>query len=154
MSTITSANSSLIITPRLAGVLSGLLPALVGAGFPIQGYASDDAFTFEQTDSAEVRKGVDGIMSAGWLPRLTKQPITLQADSPSIKFFETLIGASDTQREIIFLDGILTLQSIGTTYALVKGVLSRITAVPPAKKVLEPVSYEITWDLVQPAPVV
>lgn len=154
MSTITSANSSLILTPRLAGLLSGLLPALAGVGFAVQGYASDDAFAVDTVDAAEARMGVDGRMSAGYLPRMTKQTITLQADSPSIKTFETLIGAQDTVREVIFLDGILTLPSIETSYALSKGVLTRLTPIPPAKRVLEPVSYELTWELVQPAPVV
>jgi hypothetical protein len=154
VSTITSTNSSLHIAPRLAGAFSGLLPALAGAGFPVQGYASDDAFTFDAVDSAEARMGVDGIMSAGYLPRMNKQAITLQADSPSIAAFEALIGAQDTLREVILLDGILTLPATGRSYALVKGVLTRLTPVPPAKKVLEPVSYEITWNLVQPAPVV
>lgn len=153
MTTITSANSSLILTPRLGGNLSGLLPALAGVGFPVQGYASDDAFAVETVDSAEARIGVDGIMSAGYLPRLTKQTITLQADSPSIRAFEALIGAQDTVREVIFLDGVLTLPSVETTYALSKGALTRLTPIPPAKKVLEPVSYEITWGLIQPAPV-
>jgi hypothetical protein len=154
VSTITSANSSLVLTPRLAGSLSGLLPALAGVGFPVQGYSSDDAFATETVDTAEARMGVDGIMSAGWLPRMTKQTITLQADSPSVPLFEALVGAQDTVREVIFLDGILTLPSIGTSYALIKGVLTRTTPIPPAKRVLEPVTYELTWGSVQPAPVV
>jgi hypothetical protein len=154
VSTITSANSSLVLTPRLAGILSGLLPALAGVGFPVQGYASDDAFATDTVDSAEARMGVDGEMSVGYLPRLTKQTITLQADSPSIQLFEALIGAQDTIREVILLDGILTLPAIGTSYALIKGALTRITAIPPAKRVLEPVTYELTWGKIQPAPVV
>jgi hypothetical protein len=155
VSTITSANSSLVLTPRLtSAVLSGLLPALAGVGFPVQGYASDDAFATDAVDSAEARVGVDGIMSAGWLPRLTKQTITLQADSPSLQLFNALVGAQDALREVIFLDGVLTLPSVGITYALVKGVMTRITPIIPAKKVLEPVTYEITWGTVQPAPVV
>lgn len=154
MSTITSANSSFILTPRLAGILSGLLPALAGVGFPVQGYASDDAFATDTVDAAEARIGVDGVMSAGYLPRLVKQTITLQADSPSIQAFEALVGAQDTVKEVIFLDGILTLPSIGTTYALIKGALTRLTPIPPAKRVLEPVSYEITWGQIQPAPAV
>jgi hypothetical protein len=151
--TITSANSSLILTPRLAGILSGLLPALAGAGFAVQGYSTDDAFATDTVDSAEARMGVDGILSAGYLPRMTKQTITLSPDSPSILSFEALIGAQDTVREVIFLDGILTLPSVNHTYALVNGVLTRLTPIAPAKRVLEPVSYEITWGLIQPAPV-
>lgn len=146
MSTITSANSALTLSVRLAG----LFPT---GPFSVQGYASDDAFATETVDAAEARMGVDGIMSGGYLPRMTKQTITLQADSPSIALFETWVGAQDVVKEIFYGDGILTLPSIGRTYALVKGILTRITPIPPAKKVLEPVTYEITWELVQPAPV-
>lgn len=153
MSTITSANSSLVLTPRLAGVLSGLLPALAGVGFPVQGYATDDAFATETVDSVEARKGVDGRASFGYLPRLTKQTITLQADSPSLPLFNAIVSAQDSIREVIPLDGILTLPSINNTYALVNGALTRITPIPPGKRVLDPVTYEITWDEVQPAPV-
>lgn len=147
MSTITSANSSLVLTARLAG----LFPA---GPFAVQGYASDDAFATDAVVSAEARMGVDGRMSAGYIPRMTPQTITLQADSPSIQAFETLIGAQDAIREVIFLDGVLTLPSTEHSYALVKGVLTRLTPIPPAKKVLEPVTYEITWETVQAAPVV
>lgn len=146
MSTITSANSSLVLTARLAG----LFPA---GPFAVQGYASDDAFAADAVDTAEARMGVDGKMSAGYLPHMTPQTITLQADSPSIRLFETLVGAQDAVKEVIFLDGILTLPSVGTTYALVKGVLTRLTPIPPAKKVLEPVTYTVTWEAVQPAPI-
>lgn len=153
MSTITSANSSLLINPRLLGSFSGLLPAVAGVGFPVQGYASDDAFATEAVDTAEARIGVDANMSAGYLPHLTKQVITLQADSVSIPLFDTLVGAQDSLREVVFLDGILTLPSLGKSYVLTKGVLTRFTPIPPAKKVLEPVTYEITWNVVQPVPV-
>jgi hypothetical protein len=146
VSTITSANASFIITPRLAG--------LIGVGlFAVQGFASDDAFATDTVDSAEARMGVDGHASFGYLPRLTKQTITLQADSPSIPLFEQIVAAQDIQKEVVLLDGILTLRSVNHSYALVKGALTRITVIPPAKKVLEPVTYEITWELIQPAPV-
>lgn len=146
MSTITAANSSFVITVRALG----LFPA---GPFAVQGYASDDAFATETVDSAEARIGVDGRMSAGYLPRLTKQTITLQADSPSIQMFETWIGGQDVVKEVFFADAVLTLKSTGRTFALIKGALTRITPIPPAKKVLEPVTYEITWEIVQPAPV-
>ena len=71
--TITSANSVFTI------VIAGLFPAPV----QLQGYASDKAFTTEALDLAEVQMGVDGRMTAGFVPNPTKQTITLQADSPS-----------------------------------------------------------------------
>ena len=154
MGSITNANSSLVITPRLAGALSGLLPALAGAGINVQGYSSDDAFATEAVDTAETRIGVDGLMSAGYLPRLNKMSITLSPDSITLPVFNALVGVQDQIKELILLDGILTLQSINTTFALVNGVMSRITPIPPGKKVLDPVSYELTWWQITPAPMV
>lgn len=154
MSTITSANSSLVLTPRLSAAISALLPAIAGVGFPVQGYATDDAFATDTVDSVEARKGVDGRTSFGYLPRLTKQTITLQADSPSIQLFDAIVNAQDAIQEVIELDGVLTLPSVNSSYALVQGALTRITPIRPAKRVLEPVSYELTWHAVQSAPVV
>lgn len=150
---ITSANSSFRLTPQLSSsVLSGLLPALAGIGFEVVGYASDDAFATDSVDVVEARKGVDGRASFGYTPYLTKQTITLQADSPTISIFETLLGAMNTLRQPILMDGQLGLPSVGRTYALITGALTRSTPIAPAKKVLEPVTYEITWDAVQPSP--
>lgn len=154
MGSISNANSSLVITPRLAGALSGLLPALAGAGINVQGYSSDDAFATEAVDIAETHIGVDGLMSAGYLPRLNKMSITLSPDSITLPVFNALVGVQDQIKELILLDGILTLQSINTTFALINGVMSRITPIPPGKKVLNPVSYELTWWQITPAPMV
>jgi hypothetical protein len=73
-------------------------------------------------------------MSAGYLPHLTKQVITLQADSVSIPLFDTLVGAQDSLREVVYLDGILTLPSLGKSYVLTKGVLTRIHADTPGQE--------------------
>lgn len=151
---ITSANSEFTLTPQLgSSVLAGLLPALAGAGFLVQGYASDDAFATEATDVVEARKGVDGKASFGFTPYFTPQTITLQADSPSIAVFDTLINAQKTLRQPVILDGSLLIPSIGKTYALSNGALTRVTAIPPGRKVLEPVVYTITWDDITGAPV-
>lgn len=152
MGTITSANSDFRLIPVVGSAAALLLPALAGVGFPVQGYATDDAFATDMVETAIARMGVDARMSAGWVPRLTPQQITLQSDSPSIPLFEALVGAQDSIREVIFLNGALALPSVNTGYALTNGVLTRITPVRPAKRVLEPVQYEITWESCVPAP--
>lgn len=154
MATITSANSSFRLVPVIGSVAASLLPALAGVGFKVQGYASDDAFSSDMVEAAQARIGVDGRMSAGYVPRLTPQQITLQADSPSIPLFDALVGAQDSIREVIFVDGSISLPSVNTTYVLTNGVLTRLTPIRPAKKVLEPVQYEITWESCVPAPLV
>lgn len=146
MGTITSANSNLTFTVR------GPVGIVVGP-FTVQGYATDDAFATEAVESAIAVMGVDGRMSAGWVPRLTKQIINLQADSPSIALFEAWDGAQQTLRDVLKADGALSYPGLSKGYALVNGVLTRVTTMPAARRVLEPVVYEITWGLVQPAPI-
>lgn len=153
MGTITNTNSSFRLIPQVGGIAASLLPALAGVGFEVQGYASDDAFATDTVDTVEARKGVDNKASFGYLPRLTKQTVTLQADSPSITLFETLVSAQDAIQEVILLDGILALPSVGRSYALVQGALTRITPIAPGKRVLEPVTYELTWDTCTPSPI-
>lgn len=146
MATITSANAKLTFTVRgPAGVVVG--------PFTVQGYASDDAFVTEVADSAEAVMGVDGRMSAGFVPFITRQTITLQADSPSIALFEAWLGAQQVLKDMLFADGALSLPGLQKSYALIKGALTRITPIPQAKRVLQPVTYEIAWETVQPAPI-
>lgn len=147
MSTITAANSKLTFTIRASNGVP-----IVGP-FTCKGYASDDAFATEVADAAEARIGVDGIMSAGLTPFLTKQTITFAADSESIPLFENWLGAQKRLGDLLFADGFLSYPGLTKGYALVKGALTRITPMPQAKKVLEPMTYEITWADTQPAPV-
>ena len=143
---ITSANSVLTIAPRAAGLIGS------GGAFTVEGFASDSAFMAEDVDIAEARMGVDGKASFGYTPYLVKQTITLQADSPSITLFEAIVGAQNTLRQPIILDSILSLPAVSKNYVFTKGALTRLTPFPPGKKVLEPVSYELTWETVAAVP--
>ena len=145
MGTITSANAKQTITVRgPAGVVVG--------PFTLQGFASDDAFVTEVADSAEAIMGVDGQLSAGFVPFPVKQTITLQANSPSIALFDAWLGAQQVLKDVLTADGVLALPGLQKAYAQVKGFLTRVTPIPQAKRVLQPVTYEITWEAVQPAP--
>lgn len=136
--TITSANSVLTL------VVAGLFPAPV----QIQGYASDKAFTMDAIDLAEVQMGVDGRMTAGFVPNPSKQVITLQADSPSKDFFATVVQAMKTAREIYYFSGTLALPSTGEIFTLTRGILTNGKQIPDAQKVLQPVDFSITWQSV------
>ena len=136
--TITSANSVFTI------VIAGLFPTPV----QLQGYASDKAFTAEALDLAEVQMGVDGRMTAGFVPNPTKQTITLQADSPSKDIFTALIQAMKTAREVFYISGTIALPSTGESFTLTRGILTNAKQIPDAQKVLQPVDYVITWESV------
>jgi hypothetical protein len=140
--TITSANSVYTLS------IDGLYPVPQ----QLQGYAADGSFATETVDIAETRMGVDGLMSAGWLPRMTPQTITLQADSISIDLFENWSSAQDVVREIYWASGLISMPSIGKKYTMTRGVLTKYQAVADNKKVLDPRTFTITWGSIQPAP--
>lgn len=134
--TITSANSVFTI------VVPGLFPAPV----QLRGYSSDKAFITEALALAEVNMGVDGRLTAGYVPNPTVQDITLQADSPARKIFSAIIAATKVRREVFFITGNIDLPSTGETYALRRGVLTKAHQIPGAQKVLQPKDYQITWE--------
>lgn len=120
----------------------------------IQGFATDSAFLFDTPAMAEAMIGVDGIMSAGFLPFIVRQTISLQADSPSGRYFDDLITATKAAREIAWLYGSVALPSLGLSYTLTKGVLEQGTPAPPVGKTLQARSFQIAWNDVQPVPLV
>lgn len=140
--TLTAANSVYLLSVR--GVYT--------TAQPLQGYSTDRAFETEAPTTAQVVKGVDGYMSAGFVPFTTKQTITLQADSPSIELFENWLAAMKQAREIIYADGTLNIPSVQRKYAMTKGVLLTPSPVPGAAKILEPRAFVIEWDTIDPAP--
>ena len=137
-STITSANSVFTL------VVAGLFPAPV----QLKGYASDKAFTTEAVDLAEVQMGVDGRMTAGFVPNPVKQTITLQADSPSKDIFTAVIQAMKTAREVFYISGSISLPSTGESFTLTRGILTNAKQIPDAQKVLQPMDFVITWESV------
>lgn len=129
------------------------IPGLYPVPQKIEGYATDEALGMEQVESAEVMKGVDGKMSAAWIPSLKKQAITIQPDSPSYKLFLDWMQANETARDIYYANATLAIPAIGYKYNMVSGVMSKQTPIPDIKKILQPLKFEITWDEVSGAEV-
>lgn len=120
----------------------------------IEGFASDAAFLFDTPAVAEAMIGVDAKMSAGYLPSITRQTITLQADSASVRYFEDLFSATKAAREIAWMYGSVALPSVGKSFILTKGVLEQMTQAPPVGKILQPQTFQIAWNDVQAVPLV
>lgn len=139
--TITSANSTFVLA----------IPGVFPVPLPIQGYAADAAFAVESFDTAQALMGVDGRMSAGYTPEVKKLTVTLQADSPSLEVFDAWLGAMESAREVFFADATIVIPSISKTYNCRKGVLTNTPKLPEAKKVLQPVTYTITFEAIEPA---
>lgn len=137
MATITSTNSIYtIIVPQLS-ILHQL-----------QGYAANDAFDTETLEITENRVGVDGLKSAGYLPRIYNQAISLQADSQSILIFEIIYSVMQQSREIVTMEGEIVLPSVNKKYIMTFGTMLNYTPVAPVKNVLEPQQFSINWGTI------
>lgn len=141
MSTLTSANSVLYLA------VAGVFPVAQ----KIEGYATDDAFAFEAVQPAQAVMGVDGRMSAGYTPFMSIQTISIQADSPSLIVFEAYLAAMKTAREVFYCNGTLGIPSTNRKYAMSRGVLTQISPAPTARTILQPRTFQITWQDVSPA---
>lgn len=140
---ITAANSIYMIA------ILGLYPIPQ----QLQGYAADAAFDTEAADSAEIVIGVDGIMSAGFVPFVTKQTINIMPDSPSSLLFEDWMAAQKAAREVYYANASVTLPSVNRAYVLTNGILTSFPAIPGTRKVLQARAFTITWESINPVPV-
>jgi hypothetical protein len=142
MSTLTAANSILAIA----------ITDLYSSPQTIQGYAVDDAFEAESVEQAEVKMGVDGILSGGKVFNPYPMTIHLMPTSPSVAIFETWRSQQDAQVDVFNAAGSIILPSTGMKYTLVNGFLTKATPFPAVKKTLDMLVYEITWNLIVSAP--
>lgn len=139
--TITSANSVYLLA------ISSLYPVPQ----QLQGFAAEAAFETESIEPAQVVMGVDGRMSAGYVPVVNMQTVTLQADSASCDLFESWLAIQKTLNDVLYATGTIIIPGTGKKYALTQGVLSGIVQVPAAHKILQPRAFKITWADISPA---
>jgi hypothetical protein len=140
---ITSADASYVIT--VGGVFTSPVQ--------LQRFSADDIYGTEPIETGELSMGVDGKLSSGYIFVPIKQTIMLQADSPSNAIFDAWNAAERTLVQKLPAQGIITLRSIGTSWACINGFLTSYLPIPDAKKILQPRKFGITWELIQPAPV-
>lgn len=142
--TITSANAKFTLT---------VLPILP-VPFLLQGYSADSAFLIDSMQAAEAVMGVDGKLSAGFVPAPTPVNIKLMPDSPSIEIFENWLAAEKAAKELFWAYATIALPSLGKSYVCSKGALTAITQAPPAGKVLQAQDFTILFEDVQAVPLV
>jgi len=141
---ITSANSTLVL--GVAGLFT--VPQA------LQGFGADDAYSIDSVDVSEVIMGVDGIMSAGWIPQIKTMNVTLQADSKSNTFFEAWYAAQEVARNTYAAFGSINQPAVNKTYSLSNGILSNFTPLADSKKVLQPRKFQIKFEMILSAPLV
>lgn len=136
LKTITAANSVYMLT----------IPGLFVTPQQLQGYAADAAFATAAVRNAENVIGVDGRMSSGFVFALREQTITMQADSPSNDLFDAWDAAQQAAGEIFYCSCIITIPSLGKSWAGPKGTLSNFTPLPDVRRTLQPRTFGITWE--------
>lgn len=142
MGTITSADA----------VLTLMVVPLFPIPQQIQGFATDDIYNIQKIKSVETRMGVDGVLSGGFVFKEVVQEIMLQADSASNAFFDTWWLQMQATKGTYPAVGTIQLPSIKTKFVQSVGFLTGYTPAPQAKGVLQPRSYDITWQTIAPAP--
>jgi hypothetical protein len=137
---ITSLDAVIILT----------IPGVYPSGFQLQGWKTDDIFDVASYKPNITRMGVDGILSAGkqFAPRVTK--IHLEASSESQQVFDDWINAENTPPiDTIPASMTVMFPANGQEYSCYQGILTDYKDAPDGKKVLDPLTYEITWELIQ-----
>lgn len=127
-------------------------PILFPVPVQLQGFAADDVFDVDQVKVNEVVMGVDGFLSAGFVWNERTQNITLQGDSASNDFFDTLNAQQEATQDSYELQGIVVLLGIATKFAMTRGFLTMYSPTPPVKKIIQPRRYQITWQRIAPLP--
>lgn len=133
-------------------VLTLNIPLVFPSPQQIQGFANDEVFDIPALKSAETMMGVDGILSVGFVFVPVIQTISLQADSASNLTFDAWWAQMQATKQTYLASGLIKLPSVATKYTLVGGALTSYKPAPNAKRLLQPRSYEITWQSIAPAP--
>lgn len=138
--TLTSANG--VFTLRVVGLFD--VPQL------LQGFGPDDSWDPENFSTAETKRGVDGRLSAGYVFGERKIGVTLQADSPSVDFFEGWFAAEEAVREKYVAHGELFLPSTQKIYQLTTGFLVDYSPFPKGGKILSEQKFGLIWEMITP----
>jgi hypothetical protein len=140
--TLTTANSVLLLS------VDTIFPVAV----QITGFSADDITNSDAVTSKEMSMGIDGRLSAGFVPVAIPQNIVLQSDSLSVDFFEQWISYEASTAETYFATGTLLIPSLEKSYTMNRGVLMSHAAMPSLRKTAQPRTFMINWESVIPAP--
>jgi hypothetical protein len=140
MASITGANAVIMLW----------VPNLFPIPTQLQFFATDDVYETDPLQSAEVQMGVDGHLSAGWVAVPVEQRYALQADSPSVAFFDSVWAASQQVRDVYFIQGQVKLPNLGKKWVQTNGILSDYKPQPDVKKLLQAQKFRITWESTLP----
>jgi hypothetical protein len=117
----------------------------------LQGFAADNVTGMDAATILERYMGVDGVLSFGFVWTERVQNIHLQANSASNAFFDVINAQQQAIGDVYTLSGTIYLPSIGLKLNCSNGGLENYPPMPEVKKLLQPRTYRIIWNLVSPA---
>ena len=138
MTTLTVANIAFTI----------IVPKVFAVPFPVEGFSPDDVVEVPDVKSVEALMGVDKRKSSGYIAHLVPIKITLQADSPSIFFFEEWWQQMDQAEDDYPCNSSIVAPGLEKIWTLTNGSLTSYTPIPAGKKLFQPQHYEITFESV------
>ena len=131
----------------ISAILTINIPELGISGHTVQGFSSDEAFSFEEVDSMEEYIGVDGQLNAGYIPQLKTMRLSLAPTSTSVRLFNRWYWAQEQKKDVIYaLSGTILMPSVRMSYSLVNGALKGYIPAPPVKKTIQPIPARIIWS--------
>jgi hypothetical protein len=119
----------------------------------LQGFAADDLMTNEPVDSIETVMGLDGQLSAGWVPTPKIWTCVLQANSASTFMFDAWQQTQEAQKRGFSADGTITYPDLGRTFVMTNGFMTNYSVMPDARKILQPRRFRLTWESIVGAPI-
>jgi hypothetical protein len=126
-------------------------PTLFPQAQQLQGFAADDVTDMPAVKVLEHLMGVDGYLSFGFVFVERMQEITLQADSASNSFFDTINNAQTAIQDVYPLTATIILPGIGLKFNCVNGGLETYKPMPQVQKIFRPRKYMIVWNTVTPS---
>ena len=142
MPDITAANSNIQL----------VLPPLFTSPQQLQGFAADDVYDVPEVESVETLMGVDGVLSGGFVFKPIEQHYMLQADSPSISFFDVWYLQQVAGLTTYVASGVTVIPALGKQFIMTNGYLVGYKPLPQAKKLLQAQRFRIRWNLVAANP--
>jgi hypothetical protein len=118
----------------------------------LQGFAADDVTDMEQAKILDHVMGVDGILSFGFVQVERMQNITLQGDSVSNGFFDTIMLQQLAAETAYPLSGVIILPAINLMFNCVNGALETYNPMPQVRRLIQPRRYRLVWNKVLPRP--
>lgn len=133
---ITAADA--VFTLQIAGLFS--------SPQQIQQFDVDDAFDSEAVENAEIVKGVDNFIAAGWKPTMPKLNIALMANSPSNSIFDQWFQYEQQYKTKLVAQGVITLPGISMQFTLLNAFLFGYMHLPPVKTTLKGRKHVLILD--------